>query len=216
MSAEMAPTGHSAVTRMADQWIMTAVGVLARPVAGPSVDLTGTLTALRSPNLLSGVVLAGLVVVVVGQHPIARVIGTEVAVPRTQVAATDVALTAPPAVRGPAVAAPVPIAVPTHAPRDPFRPLASAAAPSVAVAPSAPAATAPPATTPVAVARADRYVVQAGDSLWGIAQKLLGTSATMASTQRLVEQIYTRNADVIGADPSLLHVGQTLDLAGLR
>lgn len=216
----MAPTGHSAVTRMADQWIMTAVGVAARPVAAPSVDLSGPVAALRSPTALSAVVVAGLAVVVVAQHPIARAIGTEVAVPRPNAVASDPPAAAPPAGSSAVAAAPAPVVVPTHAPRDPFRALvAPAPAPAVAAvaAPRDPVA-APPAaaTAPVTVAAADRYVVQAGDSLWSIAHELLGPAATPAALEALVTRIYRHNSGVIGADASLVYVGQTLDLAGLR
>jgi nucleoid-associated protein YgaU len=207
---------------MADQWIMTAVGVAARPVAAPSVDLSGPVAALRSPTALSAVVVAGLAVVVVAQHPIARALGTEVAVPRPNAVASDPPAAAPPAGSSAVAAAPAPVVVPTHAPRDPFRALVAAAPAPTVVAVAAPRdpVAAPPApaaaTAPVTVATADHYVVQAGDSLWSIAHELLGPAATPAAIEALVTQIYRHNSGVIGADASLVYVGQTLDLAGLR
>jgi nucleoid-associated protein YgaU len=111
---------------------------------------------------------------------------------------------------------------PTHAPRDPFRALVAAAPAPTVVAVAAPRdpVAAPPApaaaTAPVTVATADHYVVQAGDSLWSIAHELLGPAATPAAIEALVTQIYRHNSGVIGADASLVYVGQTLDLAGLR
>ena len=52
--------------------------------------------------------------------------------------------------------------------------------------------------------------------MWSIAHELLGPAATPAAIEALVTQIYRHNSGVIGADASLVYVGQTLDLAGLR
>ncbi|MDX1902868.1 MAG: LysM peptidoglycan-binding domain-containing protein [Thermonemataceae bacterium] len=49
----------------------------------------------------------------------------------------------------------------------------------------------------------DVYVVQPGDTLWGIAEKLLGNGA-------LYTQIYEANKDVIGSNPDLIKVGMEL------
>jgi nucleoid-associated protein YgaU len=45
------------------------------------------------------------------------------------------------------------------------------------------------------------YTVQPGDTLWGIAQKLLGNGA-------LYTKIYEANKDVIGPNPDIIKVGQ--------
>jgi len=45
------------------------------------------------------------------------------------------------------------------------------------------------------------YTVQPGDTLWGIAQKLLGDGA-------LYTKIYEANKDVIGSNPDIIKVGQ--------
>jgi len=45
------------------------------------------------------------------------------------------------------------------------------------------------------------YTVQPGDTLWGIAQKLLGNGA-------LYTKIYEANKDVIGSNPDIIKVGQ--------
>jgi len=45
------------------------------------------------------------------------------------------------------------------------------------------------------------YTVQPGDTLWGIAQKLLGNGAEYM-------KIYEANKDVIGSNPDVIKVGQ--------
>ncbi len=49
------------------------------------------------------------------------------------------------------------------------------------------------------------YTVQAGDTLWGIAQKLLGNGA-------LYTKIYEANKDVIGSNPDVIKVGQVFKI----
>lgn len=48
---------------------------------------------------------------------------------------------------------------------------------------------------------ANTYTVQPGDTLWGIAQKVLGNGA-------LYTKIYEANKDVIGSNPDVIKVGQ--------
>jgi hypothetical protein len=59
--------------------------------------------------------------------------------------------------------------------------------------------------------RPGRYVVQRGDSLWGIAEEILGTESP-AKVARFWPQIHRMNRDVIGRDPNLLVPGQVLAL----
>jgi hypothetical protein len=57
------------------------------------------------------------------------------------------------------------------------------------------------------------YVVEPGDSLWSIARRLLGTSASNGKIAREVARLWWLNEDGIGtSDPSLLHVGTELRL----
>ncbi|GAB4125170.1 MAG: hypothetical protein OHK0045_08620 [Raineya sp.] len=52
---------------------------------------------------------------------------------------------------------------------------------------------------------ASTYTVQPGDTLWGIAQKLLGNGA-------LYTKIYEANKDVIGSNPDIIKVGQVFKI----
>jgi nucleoid-associated protein YgaU len=63
----------------------------------------------------------------------------------------------------------------------------------------------PPAAQPVTMGDKTTYVVQAGDTLAGIARKQLGNAG-------LWEQIYDANKSVIGSDPGALQVGMKLKL----
>lgn len=59
-------------------------------------------------------------------------------------------------------------------------------------------------------APATRVVVRPGDSLWLISEERLGSKATPQQIATVVEQIYARNRDQIGADPNLIFPGQRL------
>lgn len=54
------------------------------------------------------------------------------------------------------------------------------------------------------------YVVQPGDSLWGITSGLLGETATNADIESLWPVLYEENRAVIGDNPSLIFVGTEL------
>lgn len=60
------------------------------------------------------------------------------------------------------------------------------------------------------------YVVQSGDSLWGIAQRYLeaesGVSPSSADISRFWRRIYQHNREVIGADPDLIFPGQRFEI----
>jgi len=163
-------------------------------------------------------------VAVIGRHPIARAIGTE---------ADDTALTpsvvatAPPATTqaasAPAAAA---VPVPTHAPRNPFRALVSASGAIIAPE-AAQAVTGTPSTThhhskPVtskpstpaagsATCAGTMHTVVAGDTLWTLAAKIVGTNDTGKITATW-HRIYKDNTPPLGSNPSLLPVGTKLCL----
>ena len=78
--------------------------------------------------------------------------------------------------------------------------------------PPATGGTASPAETPTGEA----YRVQPGDSLWGIAARLLGAGEGRqpgsADVDRLWRRIYDANRGLIGPDPDLIHPGQQLTI----
>jgi nucleoid-associated protein YgaU len=189
------------------------------------------------PWIVAVLLLTG--VAVVGRHPIARVLGTEV--DENTIAPTVVATGAPapaPAATSStsaAAAAAAVAAVPTHAPRDPFHALVKASN-SVASAPAqAPAQIiAPPATlTPIGQSgktvtapktpkatppettscTGTTYTVQAGDSLWSIAAGTVKSGST-AKINVVWHRIYDDNRAAIGSDPSLLRAGTQLCMPG--
>jgi LysM domain len=60
---------------------------------------------------------------------------------------------------------------------------------------------------------AQRYVVQPGDSLWSIAQRLIGAEASPAKIAREVHRLWSLNEERIATgDPDLLMVGTVLRL----
>jgi LysM domain len=75
--------------------------------------------------------------------------------------------------------------------------------------PPVPAPVAPKAALPV-------YVVKRGDCLWSIAAGLLGARADARSIDIGWRQIYAVNRAAIGDNPSLIHVGLTLELPPLN
>ena len=56
-----------------------------------------------------------------------------------------------------------------------------------------------------AAAATTTYTIVAGDSLWAIANKLLGDGSRWP-------ELYEANKDVIGANPNLIHPGQVLTI----
>jgi resuscitation-promoting factor RpfA len=68
------------------------------------------------------------------------------------------------------------------------------------------------AANPNRAKRGDRtHVVAPGESLWSIADDLLGDDASVARVAREVNRLWELNARRIGTgDPSLVHVGTTL------
>ena len=190
------------------------------------------------PWIVAVLLLTG--VAVVGRHPIARLIGTEVddTAMSPSVVATGAPAPAPVATSSAAAAAAAAAApVPTHAPRDPFHELVKATgslvdepvrAPAVVIAPPGTLtptgssggtptttthhkpATPPPATTSCT---GTTYTVQSGDSLWSIAASTVKSGST-AKINVVWHRIYDANKAVIGSDPSLLRAGTQLCLPG--
>lgn len=182
------------------------------------------------PWIVAVLLLTG--VAVVGRHPIARLIGTEVddsAIAPT-VVATGAPAPAPAATSSSAaVAAAVAAAVPTHAPRDPFHELVTATGEVVAPEAGAPAITtsgtaarsgtsSPPrhrsASAPETTScTGTAYTVRSGDSLWTLAASTVKSGST-ARINVQWHRIYDANRAAIGSDPSLLRVGTQLCLPG--
>jgi resuscitation-promoting factor RpfA len=52
--------------------------------------------------------------------------------------------------------------------------------------------------------------VRAGDSLWSLTARDLGTQATPAQVAAGWPRLYAANRRAIGADPNLIHPGQRL------
>ncbi|MCW2542656.1 MAG: Peptidoglycan-binding lysin domain protein [Frankiales bacterium] len=97
-------------------------------------------------------------------------------------------------------ALPTPTATPDLTPRAPSRP-------PVRSEPAAPhRVTRAPAATPVGV----RVVVQRGDSLWAIAARALGPSASTRQIAQDWPQWWRANAAQIGSNPDLIHPGAVL------
>lgn len=61
-----------------------------------------------------------------------------------------------------------------------------------------------------AIDRRTSVTVEAGDSLWAIAERLLGRDATTAEVATLVSGLYATNRAEIGADPDLIQPGHQL------
>lgn len=203
------------------QEVTTAVSAhpWARPHSahGPSDGLRRVVGTLHEPNAWTvGVVLAtGLVLI--ARHPLARALGTEAPVP--PVVATEAPARPHSVMSAPSLTLPV-AAVPTHAPRDPFRALVTAAGKVLtpvdltAAMPGAPRVSPPTtaAVTPVASVASctgTRHRVAAGDTLWTIAARAVRSSDTDRVTIAW-HRLYADNRGVIGSNPAVLQVGQSL------
>jgi nucleoid-associated protein YgaU len=96
----------------------------------------------------------------------------------------------------------------------PIQPSAGPANPG-SVAPVALKGVSSPVTTddPALAGRPASYVVQPGDSLWSIAQRLLGRDASAGRVAREVNRLWSLNRSRIATgDPDLLMVGTRLEL----
>jgi nucleoid-associated protein YgaU len=57
------------------------------------------------------------------------------------------------------------------------------------------------------------YTVRPGDSLWSVARRLIGGSASAGQIAREVNRLWELNSERIGTgDPNMLHVGTVLRL----
>ena len=182
---------------------------------------------LHEPNAWTVGVLLATGLVIIARHPIAHLLGTEV----DSTATTTVA--APPAVVGsvaltPSMPALPSIAVPTHAPVDPFRPLISstgrvlAPAPLVTSAPTTHTATTtgvkdaataagvtPTTTTTTSACAGAVHRVVSGDSLWTLAARAV-RSGDSGRVTLAWHQLYAANRATLGSNPSLLQIGEQL------
>lgn len=212
---------------------MTALAVGSSYGVRPSAVAPATGTTLlrrvagtfHEPNAWTVSLLLATGLVIIARHPLAHLLGTEV-----DTTTTGVSVQAPAAVVGSTAVAPsVPslsagVAVPTHAPVDPFRPLVSLKGAIIAPAPLATsatpshsvttgvkdAATAAGATTPTTIGCAGAvHRVVAGDTLWTLAAR--ATESTDSARVTLAwHALYAANRAALGSNPSLLQVGQQL------
>lgn len=180
----------------------------------------------HEPNAWTVSLLLATGLVIIARHPLAHLLGTEV-----DTTTPAVTVQAPAAVVGSAAVTPaVPslsaaVAVPTHAPVDPFRPLVSMAGKLLAQAPlatSAPATPRHPATTGVKDAATAAGVtttttscagavhrVVSGDSLWTLAARATRSTDTGRVTLAW-HRLYAANRTTLGSNPSLLRVGEQI------
>ena len=179
----------------------------ARPApASPVHRLAGT---LHEPNTWTVGILLATGIAILARHPIAHAIGTEVDAAPTPVASAQPSAPGRAAPVAPALSLPV-VAVPTHAPRDPFRVLVAAGASAVnapAVRSHAPAPAG--ATSADAGTCAATHRVSAGESLWTIAARATRSTDTDRVTLAW-HRVYDANRGRIGSDPSVLAVGMPL------
>lgn len=116
-------------------------------------------------------------------------------------ASTVVAAPAPPGVST-VVAAPAPPTGSTD--------VAAPAPPGVSTDGATPAPAAASTVADPAPQRADRVVVEPGDSLWSLAAASLGPHASAARIAEAWPRWHAANLALIGADPDLIHPGQAL------
>ena len=168
---------------------------------------------LYEPNVWTVGVILATGVVIMARHPIARLLGTEVPV--------TPAVTTPAPIRHEATAAPAltlpVVAAPTHAPRDPFRVLVTSGGKVLAPVAATPTASRPAAVTPATPTSTatsctgGTHRVVAGDTLWTIAARTVRSSDTDRVTLAW-HRLYAANRSVIGANPAILQVGDSLCL----
>jgi nucleoid-associated protein YgaU len=172
----------------------------------------------HEPNTWTVGLLLATGVVLIARHPIAHALGTEVDTAPLDSVTTSTPATHPAVGSGaPALSLPV-AAVPTHAPRDPFRALvteggkvlapgvAKAEAPAAVPAPSSPAVHHPTSTP---TCSGTTYRVVAGDTLWTLAARAV-KSADGKRVTVAWHRLYDANRATLGSDPSLLRVGESL------
>ena len=172
--------------------------------------LVGT---LYEPNTWTvGVVLA-TGVVLIARHPIARAIGTES--PTRPLVTTEAPARPHPVSHAPSLALSA-VAVPTHAPRDPFRALMTSAGTVLAPVEAAarPTTTRPAVVPPTAASMSctgTSHRVVAGDTLWTLAARAVRSSDTDRVTLAW-HRLYAANRAAVGPNPAVMQVGTTLCL----
>lgn len=185
--------------------------------AGGAASLRRAVGTFREPNAWTVGLLLATGVVIIARHPIAHALGTEVD-------SAQIAVHAPAGVVGAAALTPtVPalsagVAVPSHAPVDPFRPLVSMTGRLLAAAPLAtktsasapkPAATAAGAASTTSACTGAVHRVVGGDTLWTLAARATRSADTGRVTLAW-HRLYAANKPALGTNPSLIHVGQRL------
>jgi hypothetical protein len=215
----MAQVRHAGRKRLADLERVTAVAAhpWARPVAAvapvPRTALTRVTGTLHEPNTWTVGIMLATGIVLLARHPIAHLLGTEPeATPAPVVATNPVDPHTAPAAPSLALSA----AVPTHAPRDPFRALVNAGgkvlAPQtqpVAAVPAASSAPAPVVAVPTTTCTGTTHRVVAGDTLWTIAARAVRSNDTDRVTLAW-HRVYAANRGTLGSNPALLQVGAKL------
>lgn len=196
-------------------------------VATPLRRLTGT---FHEPNAWTVSLLLATGLIIIARHPIAHLLGTEVDPTPVTTIQAPAAVVGSSAVIPSAPTLSAGVAVPTHAPVDPFRPLVSNAGKLLAPAPlatSAPlsqiplgnastttgvkdaatAAGATPTTTSACAGAVHRVV--SGDTLWTLAARAVGSTDTGRVTLAW-HRLYAANRATLGTNPSLLQIGAQL------
>ena len=193
-------TAVSAVSPWAHPW--------ARPQAAPARPDAWRRAAgtWHEPNAWTVGILLTTSVLVMARHPIARALGTEV--PAAPTVTTSAPSRPHPVVNAPTLAVPV-VSAPTHAPRDPFRALVTAGGKVLAPAEINPTRATPVPVPTVSSCTGTSHRVVAGDTLWTLAARAVGTSASGRVTVAW-HRLYDANRAVVGADPSVLRVGVAL------
>jgi len=193
------------------------------PAAGVT-PLRRIVGSFHEPNAWTVSLLLATGLVIIARHPIAHLLGTEV-----DTTPSPITVQAPAAVTGSSAVAPAApslaaVAVPTHAPVDPFRPLVSMTGKLLAQAPlatsqpashavktgvkdAATAAGATPTTTTGCAGAVHRVV--SGDSLWTLAARAI-KSTDSGQVTLAWHRLYDANRATLGANPSLLRVGEQL------
>jgi nucleoid-associated protein YgaU len=192
--------------------------------AGGATPLRRVLGSFHEPNAWTVSLLLATGLIIIARHPIAHALGTETDAPAVSVQA-PAAVVGSAAVRPGAPALTAGAAVPTHAPIDPFRPLVAMTGRLLApvpatVAASVPkshsestgvkdAATAAGVTPATATCAGAVHRVVSGDSLWSLAARATRSTDTGRVTLAW-HQLYAANRDTLGANPSLLRIGEQL------
>jgi nucleoid-associated protein YgaU len=196
----------------------------AAPVKGatPLRRIAGT---FHEPNAWTVSLLLATGLIIIARHPIAHLLGTEVDTTPTTTVQAPAAVVGSSSLVPSAPTLSAGVAVPTHAPVDPFRPLVSMTGKLLAPVPlvtsaaarltstttgvkdAATAAGVTPTTTSACAGAVHRVV--SGDSLWTLAAR--ATRSTDSGTVTVAwHQLYAANRATLGSNPSLLRIGEQI------